>query len=259
MNLKNKVVVVTGGASGIGAALCRRFAEEEAKVVVVDIDAAGAAALAEEIGAFGLGCDVTREADVVNVVEKTQAHWGPIDLFCSNAGIFIRGDIDVDNARWQKIWEVNVMAHIYAARAVIPQMLKKGRGTLIITASAAGLLSQIGSMPYSATKHAAVGLAENLAITYGDRGIQVAVICPQAVHSAMTRRGAGVAGVNGIIEPEVVSEHVIDALADKRFLILPHPEVRTYIQRKTSDYDGWIGGMQRLQRRYREKALETQS
>ena len=117
-----------------------------------------AAALAEEIGGLGLGCDVTREADVVDVAKKTQAHWGPIDLFCSNAGIFIRGDIDVDNARWQKIWEVNVMAHIYAARAVIPQMLKQGSGTLIITASAAGLLSQIGSMPYSATKHAAVGL-----------------------------------------------------------------------------------------------------
>ena len=258
MNLKDKVVVVTGGASGIGAALCRRFAGEEAKVVVADIDAAGAAALAEEIGGLGLGCDVTREADVVDIVAKTHAHWGPIDLFCSNAGIFIRGDIDVDNAQWQKIWEVNVMAHIYAARAVIPQMLKKGGGTLIITASAAGLLSQIGSMPYSATKHAAVGLAENLAITYGDRGIQVAVICPQAVHSAMTRRGAGVAAVNGIIAPEVVAEHVVNALDEKRFLILPHPEVRTYIQRKTADYDGWINGMQRLQRRYREKALETQ-
>jgi NAD(P)-dependent dehydrogenase (short-subunit alcohol dehydrogenase family) len=250
MNLSGKVVAVTGGAGGIGAALCRRFASEQARVTVGDIDAAGAKALAREIGGLGVGCDVSREADVVNMVERTRAHWGAIDIFCSNAGIIVKGDIDVDNARWQRIWEINVMAHVYAARAVIPAMLETGGGRLVVTASAAGLLSQIGSAPYSATKHAAVGLAENLAIIYGDRGIRVSVVCPQAVRTDMTRQGGGVAAVNGMIEPRQVAEHVIEGLARNRFMILPHPEVLTYMQRKTSDYDRWINGMQRLRQRY---------
>jgi NAD(P)-dependent dehydrogenase (short-subunit alcohol dehydrogenase family) len=253
MNVSGKVVVVTGGAGGIGEALCRRLAREGAKVAVADINEDQAGALANEIGGIGVGCDVANETDIIDLVRQTQATLGPVDLFCSNAGIFVKGDIDVDNAQWQKIWEINVMAHIYAARAVLPEMLRRGGGGLVITASAAGLLSQIGSAPYSATKHAAVGLAENLAITYADRGIQVCVVCPQAVRTAMTRKGGGAAAVDGMMEPQQMADHVIEGLRHKRFMILPHPEVRTYMQRKTSDYDRWIGGMQRLQQRFKMK------
>jgi NAD(P)-dependent dehydrogenase (short-subunit alcohol dehydrogenase family) len=257
MKFAGKVAVVTGGAGGIGEALCRRLAREGAKVAVADVREDQAGALASEIGGMGFGCDVASEADMVDLVRQTQATLGPIDLFCSNAGIFVKGDIDVATAQWQKIWEINVMAHIYAARAVIPQMLRRGGGGLVITASAAGLLSQIGSAPYSATKHAAVGLAENLAITFGDRGIRVSVVCPQAVRTAMTRQGVGVAAVNGMIEPQQVADQVIEGLRDKRFMILPHPEVRTYMQRKTSDYDRWIGGMQRLRQRFKNEAVNS--
>jgi NAD(P)-dependent dehydrogenase (short-subunit alcohol dehydrogenase family) len=253
MNVSGKVVVVTGGAGGIGEALCRRLAREGAKVAVADINEDQAGALANEIGGIGVGCDVANETDIIDLVRQTQATLGPVDLFCSNAGIFVKGDIDVDNAQWQKIWEINVMAHIYAARAVLPEMLRRGGGGLVITASAAGLLSQIGSAPYSATKHAAVGLAESLAITYADRGIQVCVVCPQAVRTAMTRKGGGAAAVDGMMEPQQMADHVIEGLRHKRFMILPHPEVRTYMQRKTSDYDRWIGGMQRLQQRFKMK------
>jgi NAD(P)-dependent dehydrogenase (short-subunit alcohol dehydrogenase family) len=257
MNISEKVVVVTGGAGGIGEAMCRRFAREGAKVAVADVHREQAAALASDIDGMAFGCDVANERDIVDLVRQTQAKLGPITLFCSNAGIMVKGDIDVANAQWQKIWEINVMAHVYSARAVIPKMLQRGGGGLVITASAAGLLSQIGSAPYSVTKHAAVGLAENLAITYGQRGIRVCVVCPQAVRTAMTRQGGGVAAVNGMIEPEQVADHVIEGLRDHRFMILPHPEVRTYMQRKTNDYDGWIGGMQRLQQRFQKGELSS--
>jgi NAD(P)-dependent dehydrogenase (short-subunit alcohol dehydrogenase family) len=238
MNIENKVVVVTGGAEGIGAALCRRLAKEGARV------------LAEEIGSLALRCDVAREEDVIRVVQHTEEKFGPIDLFFSNAGIMIKGDIEVTNSDWQRIWEINVMSHVYAARAVLPRMLQRGGGGFICTASAAGLLSQIGSAPYSVTKHAAVGLAENLAITYGDRGISVSVICPQAVRTEMTRQGGGVAAVDGMIEAEQVADCVMEALQEERFMVLPHPEVKSYMQRKTSDYDRWINGMQRLKARF---------
>ena len=192
MNISGKVVAVTGGGGGIGEALCRRFARDGAKVAVADIDEGDAQKVAREIGGTGFGCDVAKEAEMIRLVQEAQSRLGPIDIFCSNAGIMIKGDIDVPNEKWQTIWEINVMAHVYAARAMVPEMLRRGGGRLIITASAAGLLSQIGSAPYSVTKHAAVGLAENLAITYGDCGIRVSVICPQAVRTAMTRRGGGV-------------------------------------------------------------------
>ena len=250
MNMERKVVVVTGGAEGIGAALCRRAAREGARVMVADIDEAGARALAEEIGGMALGCDVAREEDVIRVVGQAEDHLGPIDFFFSNAGIIVKGDLEVTNDDWRRIWEINVMSHVYAARAVVPDMLARGGGWFICTASAAGLLSQIGSAPYSVTKHAAVGFAENLAITYGDLGLNVAVVCPQAVRTRMTAQGGGVAAVDGMMEADQVADCVMAALEEGRFMVLPHPEVKEYMQRKTSDYDRWILGMQRLKARF---------
>ena len=251
MDVQGKVTVVTGGASGIGAALCRRLAREGAgAVVVADIDAKGARQVAEEIGGLAVACNMTEEADVIDLIQQTEAACGPIDLFCSNAGILVAGGVEAANEDWQRIWDINVMAHVYAARAVFPGMIKRGGGYFVITASAAGLLSQIGSAPYSVTKHAAVGLAENMAITYGDQGIKVTLICPQAVETEMTRQGGGVAAVDGMIDADKVADDTINALAEEKFLVLPHPEVATYMQRKTSDYDRWLKGMRRLQQKF---------
>lgn len=251
MTIENSVVVVTGAGGGIGEALCRRFAEENPKAIVAaDIDGDAARAVAADVGGLAVTCDVAQEKDIRRLVEETRRRCGGIDIFCGNAGIMIKGDIDVDDAAWQRIWDVNVMAHVHAARLLVPEMLARGGGRLVFTASAAGLLSQIGSLPYSVTKHALVGLAENLAITYGEKGLRVSVVCPQAVATAMTRQGGGVAAVDGMIAPLQVADCVIDGLQEDRFMILPHPEVLTYIQRKTADYDRWIGGMQRLQRRF---------
>ncbi len=251
MEVTGRVIVVTGGASGIGRALCLRFAREGAKAITVaDIDEQGARAVADKISGLAIKCDVSKEEEIIYVVKQTEEKSGPIDLFCSNAGIMIEGVIEASNESWQRIWEINVMAHVYAARAVIPGMIERGGGYLLNTSSAAGLLSQIGSAPYSVTKHAAVGLAENLAITYGDKGIKVSVICPQAVRTAMTSDEASVAAVDGMIEPEQVADAVIEALAEERFLILPHPQVQTYMERKVSDYDRWLSGMRRLQARF---------
>jgi NAD(P)-dependent dehydrogenase (short-subunit alcohol dehydrogenase family) len=257
MQLRDKIIVVTGGASGIGEALCRRFAEEGARAVVVaDLNEKGARAVADEINGLGIKCDVSVEADVQQVVSLTERHYGAVDLFCSNAGIFF-GDgaegmaTSLPNDRWQRMWEVNVLAHIYAARAVLPGMIARGGGYLLQTASAAGLLSQIGDAAYSTTKHAAIGFAESLAITHGDQGIKVSVLCPQGVATPML---AGLerspqAG-DGLLSPEAVAESVVEGLAAERFLILPHPQVLTYMQRKSSDYDRWLGGMRRLRKRF---------
>ncbi len=251
MDVKGKVTVVTGGASGIGAALCRRLAGEGAgAVVVADIDIKGAQQVADTTGGLAVACDVAKETDIMDLVRQTEQTCGPIDLFCSNAGILVAGGVEAANEDWQRIWEINVMAHVYAARAVLPGMIERGGGYFVITASAAGLLSQIGSAPYSVTKHAAVGLAENLAITHGDQGIRVSAICPQAVETEMTRQGAGVAAVNGMIDADKVADDTIKALAEETFLVLPHPEVATYMQRKTSDYDRWLNGMRRLQQKF---------
>ncbi len=251
MEVNGKIAVVTGGASGIGRALCRRFAREGARAIIVaDVDEAGAKAVAEEMRGASVTCDVRSEDDIVRLVRITEERFGPIDLFCSNAGIIVPGGVEVDNKSWQRIWEINVMAHVYAARAVIPGMIERGGGALLITASAAGLLSQIGSAPYSVTKHAALGLAENIAITYGDQGIKVFALCPQAVRTEMTRQGGGVAALDGLMDPEQLAEAVIDGLGREQFLILPHPEVKKYLQRKTDDYDRWLQGMRRLQGRF---------
>ncbi|MDX1491486.1 MAG: SDR family oxidoreductase [Pseudohongiellaceae bacterium] len=258
MKIKDKVVVVTGGASGIGKSLCERFAKEGAKAIVVsDIDAAGVEAVTEQIAtqtqALGVVTDVSKESDVQELVAKTIEAFGPIDLFCSNAGIFTAGGEEVSDEAWQKIWDINVMSHIYASRAVLPSMLERGEGYLLNTASAAGLLNQVGSAPYGVTKHAAVGFAEWLSITYGDRGIKVSVLCPQAVRTKMTAGGTGAAGVDGMLEPDQLAQTVIETLEAEKFLVLPHPEVLTYMQRKTADYDRWLGGMRRLQAKFGDK------
>jgi NAD(P)-dependent dehydrogenase (short-subunit alcohol dehydrogenase family) len=219
-------------------------------VVVADLDDAGAAALAREIGGIAVTADVSREADIVNLAARATETYGAIDLFCSNAGIGTPGGDDEPNEVWQRIWEVNVMAHIYAARAVIPGMLARGEGYIVATASAAGLLAQIGSAPYSVTKHAAVAFAEWLSITHGDAGIKVSCLCPQGVNTDLLRRSAGGPGEflrANALEPETVAEAVVNAIDEERFLILPHPEVEEYFRRKATDYDRWLRGMRRLQ------------
>jgi NAD(P)-dependent dehydrogenase (short-subunit alcohol dehydrogenase family) len=245
---------VTGGASGIGRALCIRFAKEGARAVVVaDVDEKGAGIVADEINGRAVRTDVSIEEDIVRLVELTIREFGQIDLFCSNAGIAGKaGGIEVSNEDWQRIWEVNFMAHVYAARAVLPAMLARGEGYLLNTASAAGLLTSLGAAPYSVTKHAAVSFAEWLAITYGDRGIRVSCLCPQGVNTRMLEESLSVSGQllkDGAIEPEQAADAVIEALAEERFLALPHPEVREYFLRKASDYDRWLRGMRRLQAR----------
>jgi NAD(P)-dependent dehydrogenase (short-subunit alcohol dehydrogenase family) len=252
MRLKDAIVVVTGGASGIGRALAWRFTSEQARhVVVVDVDGDGARVVAAEVGGTPLTADVSSGPEVERVVAETEARIGPIDLFCSNAGVFVPGGAELADECWETSWGVNVMAHVWAARSLLPRMLERGRGYFLQTASAAGLLSQIGSAPYAVTKHAAIGFAEWLAITYGDQGVGVSVLCPQAVRTRMTAGvGAGtVAAVDGMLEPETVAEAVVEGLAEERFLILPHPQVREYMRRKTADHDRWLRGMRKLRER----------
>ena len=253
MDIKDKIVVVTGAGSGIGRALAKRFANDGAKLVVcADVNGEGAAATAKDCGGIAFTTDVSKEADIQRLIETVENEHGPIDLFCSNAGIGIGGGVEVPNEGWQRIWDINVMAHIWAARHLIPRMVARGGGYLLNTASAAGLLSQIGSAPYAVTKHAAVGLAEWLALTHGDDGIKVSVLCPQAVRTAMTAGNPdGVASIDGMIEPEVVADACVKAIAAEDFLVLPHPEVLQYMRNKTADYNRWIGGMKKLNRKFR--------
>ena len=252
MLIKDKIVVVTGAASGIGRALAQRFAKDGAqRVICADINADGVRAVAAEVGGIAFTTNVGKEEDIQALIEQVEAEVGPIDLFCSNAGIGYGGGAEVSNERWQRIWDINVMAHVWAARHLVPRMIERGGGYLLNTASAAGLLSQIGSAPYAVTKHAAVALAEWLAITLGDQGIKVSVLCPQAVRTAMTAGNAGgVASIDGMLEPEDAAEACIRAIEAETFLVLPHPEVLDYMRRKTGDYNRWIGGMRKLQRRY---------
>jgi len=252
MEIKDRVIVVTGGASGIGKALVERFSQDGARAVVVaDLDGAGAQAVATAIGGLGLKVDVSKEAEVQGLVQTATERFGRVDVFCSNAGIIKRADEDASNAEWQRHWDVNVMAHVYAARAVLPQMLERGEGYLVQTASAAGLLSQVNAAPYSVTKHAAVGFAEWLSIAYGERGIRVSCLCPQGVLTPMLMGQDGMQRAHsflgaGAVSPEAVAEEVVRAMREERFLMLPHAEVLTFMQRKTADYDRWLGGMRRL-------------
>ena len=256
MKLNGKNTVVTGAASGIGRGIARRFAGEGARVVCADLDAEGVEKVAREIGGLAVVTDVANEADVQELVASAEREYGDIDLFFSNAGIGTSGGVEVENDAWQRIWDINLMSHVYAARAVLPKMIERGSGYICSTASAAGLLTQIGSAPYAVTKHAAVALAEWIAVTHGDDGIRVSVLCPQAVRSKMTAGGGGVASVDGMIEPEEAAEAVVQAIDSEQFLILPHPQVVTYMQRKTSDYDRWLKGMRRFQADWR--ARQTQ-
>jgi NAD(P)-dependent dehydrogenase (short-subunit alcohol dehydrogenase family) len=251
MQLKDKVVVVTGGGNGIGRALCRRFAAEGARAVMVaDIQAAAATQVASEIGGMAVETNVALEPDVVRLVQETLKNFGVVDLFCSNAGVGTQGGVEAPDRDWARNWEVNVMAHVYAARAVLPAMLARGQGYLLQTVSAAGMLTQLGSAPYAVTKHAALGLAEWIAITHGDQGIKVSALCPQGVRTDMLRRAEFAGGaflMETAVEPEQVAEEVVKGLAEERFLILSHPEVAEYFRRKATDYDRWLRGMRRLQ------------
>ena len=252
MIIEDKCVVVTGAASGIGAALARRFASEGARgVVVADRQEDAVVQVAREIDALAVACDVTDAAQIAALVDRAEEHFGPIDLFCSNAGVIAIAGESASDDDWQLSIDVNVMAHVYAARVLVPRMIERGGGYLLQTASAAGLLTQIGSAPYSVTKHAALAFAEWLAITYGDAGIKVSVLAPQAVRTAMTAgiENGGVAGVDGMLEPEDVAGAVVSGLASESFLILPHPEVAEYFQRKATDYDRWLNGMRRMRKR----------
>lgn len=255
MELENKIIVVTGAASGIGRALAERFVAHGARAVVaVDIDGDAARRAAEEADCIAMTANVALEEDIRRVIESTERDIGPIDLYCSNAGIARGADAHSPDDDWQASWDVNVMSHVYASRHLLPRMRERGNGYFLITASAAGLLNQIGSATYGTTKHAAVGFAEWLALTYQHDGIKVSVLCPQAVRTAMVSaepdaEGSKAAAGDGMIEPEDVAVIVAEKLRDEAFLILPHPEVLEYMRRKTSDYDRWIGGMNRLYRR----------
>ena len=253
MEITDRTIVVTGGGNGIGAALARRFAADGARgVVVADLDGDRAEQIAEEIGGLAVQLDVSDEDAIQALVATTETTYGPIDLFCSNAGIGPSGGIEMSNEGWLEIWNVNLMAHVYAARAVIPGMVERGEGYLLQTSSAAGLLTNIGAAAYSVTKHAAVALAEWMAMTYGDKGIKVSALCPQFVNTAMLDAAAADPGIaawvrQATIEPEDVADVVIEGLRQESFLILPHPEVGEFFLRKATDYDRWLAGMRRLQ------------
>ncbi len=257
MKVDQRVCVVTGGASGIGRAICRRFAGAGARVVVSDLDLAGAEAVAGEIGGTAFRADVAREADIVGLVAHVEQRVGPIDLFCSNAGIAIGGGPETPDAEWRRIMDINFMAHVWAARVVVPDMLRRGQGYLVNVASAAGLITQIGSAPYAVSKHAAVAFAEWLAVSYGDRGIRVSCVCPLGVKTPMLTSGdERIAALLSpeAIEPEAVAEAVLRGVEREQFLILPHPQVHEYRRRKVDDPDRWIRGMQRLQKQLEELA-----
>lgn len=257
MELDNRIAVITGGSGGIGRAMARAFLDEGARAVVLaDLSGEAVTAAADELGCEGMACDVTDEAQVRSLVDTTIEKHGQIDLFCSNAGASAGGVLtDAPNEVWQRQWELHVMSHLYAARAVLPGMLERGEGYLLNTASAAGLLAALGSGPYTVTKAAAVKLAEFIAITHGDDGIRVSVLCPQGVNTAMAPRSLGDGQTDGIIEPEVLALTVVDALREERFHVLPHPEVAEYVRRKGDNIDRWLTGMRRLRR----KTLDTLS
>ena len=261
MKVDGTVAVVTGGGGGIGGALAGRLAGAGARVVVADLDGERAWEVAESIGpaALAVGCDVAAESDLRALLDRTRSTFGPVDVFCANAGVGVGVGLGDGDEEWATALDVNVLAHVRAARALVPEWLARGRGYFVSTASAAGLLTQIGSAPYSVTKHAAVAFAEWLSVTYGDRGIAVSCVCPMGVDTAMLNAGlnAGdgaerlgaqvVAHAGDVLSPEYVADRVLEAMAEERFLVLPHPEVLSFFRRKGSDYDRWLRGMRRLQ------------
>lgn len=260
MDVKGRVVVVTGGASGIGRALVERFHSEGAKALVVaDLDVDGATEVADRVGGTAQVCDVADEASIVDLIDSTFANHGSLDLMVSNAGYVTAGALEAPDDELRRMFDVHVMSHLWAARHAIPRMVNAGGGYLLNTASAAGLLTQLGSLHYSITKHAAISLAEFVAITYGDRGIKVSVLCPQAVSTnivtnsptkgMMLDSSLGPAAVDGVLMPDELASIVIEGLREERFLILPHSNVVEYLKRKGDDVDRWLVGMGRFQQR----------
>ncbi|MCH1598512.1 MAG: SDR family oxidoreductase [Pseudomonadales bacterium] len=251
MELKDKVVVITGGSGGIGKAMAKAFLNEGAAgIMLADLDAAAVAQATADIGCNGMACDVTDEAQVAALVAATEDQYGQVDVFCSNAGAGGNGLLtDAANEVWQQQWELHVMSHLYAARAVLPGMIERGEGYLLNTASAAGLLAALGSGPYTVTKAAAVKFAEFLSITHGDDGIKVSVLCPQGVNTAMAPRSLGDGQTDGIIEASALAQTVVETMREERFHVLPHPEVEEYVRRKGDNVDRWLLGMQRLRKR----------
>lgn len=250
MELNGRVAIITGGSGGIGKAMAEAFLAEGARgVMLADLNEAAVKATAAELGCEGMTCNVTDEAQIQRLVDATIEQFGQVDVFCSNAGAGGEGLLtDASNEVWQQQWELHVMSHLYAARAVLPGMLQRGDGYLLNTASAAGLLAAMGSGPYTVTKAAAVKLAEFLSITHGDEGIKVSVLCPQGVNTAMAPRSLGDGQTDGIIEPEQLAQTVIETLREERFYVLPHPEVEEYVRRKGDNVDRWLVGMRRLRR-----------
>ena len=247
MDLKGKVAVVTGAASGIGRAAALRFAQEGAAgLVLADLNMAALAPVAEEAKGMAVACDVSREPDIRRLVLQAEERYGRIDVYFSNAGIIQRGGLQASDAEWDRNWRIHVMAHVWAARAVVEKMVARGGGYFLITASAAGLLNIVESATYGVTKHGAVAFAEWLAIAYGRRGLKVSCLCPQAVITGMYKGDGGSAGVDGALSAEDVAGAIVKVLAEERFLVLPHPTVLEYMRNKTADYDRWIGGMQKL-------------
>lgn len=247
MELKGKIAVVTGAASGIGRATALRFAAEGASgLVLADLNKAALQPVAEEVKGLAVACDVSREADIQRVVREAQEKYGRIDVYFSNAGIIHRGGLDAPDAEWERNWKIHVMAHVWAARAVVEKMVARGGGYFLVTASAAGLLNIVESATYGVTKHGAVAFAEWLAIAYGRRGLKVSCLCPQAVITGMYKGDGGSAGVDGALSAEDVAGEIVKVMAEERFLVLPHPTVLEYMRNKTADYDRWIGGMQKL-------------
>ena len=257
MNINNKVAVVTGGAGGIGAALCRALADKGAKVVVSDLDFDAAKKVAVEVDGLALACDVSKEENIVQMIAAAVSHFGDIDLYVSNAGFGVGEPSHVASASdqiWQKNWELHVMSHVWASRALLPKMIERGDGYLVNTASAAGLLVQISDAAYSATKHAAVSLAESLAIGHNDDGVKVSVICPQYVNTNILGVSAEErdAQMEGVITPEACADTIVNGIEDETFMILPHKEVADFYRNRANDPSRWVNGM----RRYRAAMLD---
>lgn len=251
MELKDKVVVITGAGSGIGEALARRFADESpAGLVLADVNAAAVESVASTLNAMAVAADVSSGDDNQMLVDVSERHFGPVDLFCANAGIGFAGDEQTDPSEWDRMWQVNTMSHVHAARALIPGWLARNQGYFLSTASAAGLLTNLRAAQYSVTKHAAVAFAEWLAVTYGDAGVKVSCLCPMGVDTPFLDSAEEFHDLLDpySISPSDVAEAVVAGIRGESFLKLPHPEVKKYFQNKASDYDRWINGMQKLQR-----------